>query len=232
MALINCPECNKEISDMSLTCINCGYPIKEFVKRQSEEHQEKMETTRRNSIEQRYSDARNSAVMKELSSKEYQYKVKVEKTPYKVDILFTIGFILLGLSILYLLMERERSLFFIICCSIGIIIGGISLYMSQIYRKQHNKKKEILNSEYKRHVNGLPDDIKVAIQQKKILDATIEQEKSTKPKAKYTPKCPTCQSPDIKQISSTRRWLGTGLFGIGSTDMGKTMVCKNCSYKW
>ena len=30
MALINCPECGKEISDKSETCIHCGYPL--FVK--------------------------------------------------------------------------------------------------------------------------------------------------------------------------------------------------------
>lgn len=28
MALINCPECNKEISDQAKTCPNCGCPIK------------------------------------------------------------------------------------------------------------------------------------------------------------------------------------------------------------
>lgn len=28
MALIKCPECGKEISDMSETCIHCGYPLK------------------------------------------------------------------------------------------------------------------------------------------------------------------------------------------------------------
>lgn len=28
MALINCPECNKEISDQGDKCPNCGYPIK------------------------------------------------------------------------------------------------------------------------------------------------------------------------------------------------------------
>lgn len=27
MALIKCPECNKEISDKSNCCIYCGYPI-------------------------------------------------------------------------------------------------------------------------------------------------------------------------------------------------------------
>ena len=30
MALINCPECNKEISDKANICINCGYPIAEL----------------------------------------------------------------------------------------------------------------------------------------------------------------------------------------------------------
>ena len=28
MALIKCPECGKEISDQSLQCIHCGFPIK------------------------------------------------------------------------------------------------------------------------------------------------------------------------------------------------------------
>lgn len=28
MALIQCPECKKEISDQAETCIYCGYPIK------------------------------------------------------------------------------------------------------------------------------------------------------------------------------------------------------------
>jgi hypothetical protein len=27
MSLINCPECNKEVSDSALSCIHCGYPL-------------------------------------------------------------------------------------------------------------------------------------------------------------------------------------------------------------
>lgn len=30
MALINCPECGKEISDKSKQCIHCGYPLEEL----------------------------------------------------------------------------------------------------------------------------------------------------------------------------------------------------------
>ena len=29
MALINCPECGKEISDKAKQCVYCGYPINE-----------------------------------------------------------------------------------------------------------------------------------------------------------------------------------------------------------
>ena len=29
MALIKCPECGKEISDKSVDCIKCGFPLKE-----------------------------------------------------------------------------------------------------------------------------------------------------------------------------------------------------------
>lgn len=47
-----------------------------------------------------------------------------------------------------------------------------------------------------------------------------------------TPKCPTCGSTDIKKISATKRWVGTGLFGLASSNMGKTMQCNSCGYKF
>lgn len=31
MPLIKCPECGKEVSDKSISCINCGYPILDYV---------------------------------------------------------------------------------------------------------------------------------------------------------------------------------------------------------
>ena len=29
MALINCPECNKSVSNYATTCPHCGYPLQE-----------------------------------------------------------------------------------------------------------------------------------------------------------------------------------------------------------
>ena len=31
MALIKCPECEKEVSDKAQTCIHCGYPINQNI---------------------------------------------------------------------------------------------------------------------------------------------------------------------------------------------------------
>lgn len=46
------------------------------------------------------------------------------------------------------------------------------------------------------------------------------------------PKCPTCGSTNVQKISATKRWVSTGLFGLASSNIGKTMCCKNCGYKW
>ena len=46
------------------------------------------------------------------------------------------------------------------------------------------------------------------------------------------PKCPTCGSTNVQKISAGSRWLSTGLFGLGSSKVGKTMECRNCGYKW
>lgn len=56
--------------------------------------------------------------------------------------------------------------------------------------------------------------------------ASILEEKSR------VPKCPTCGSTNIKKISGTKRWLSAGLFGLSSSNIGKSMCCQNCGYKW
>ena len=36
MALINCPECGKEISDKAKTCIGCGFPLESYMYREKQ----------------------------------------------------------------------------------------------------------------------------------------------------------------------------------------------------
>lgn len=39
MALIRCPECDKEISDKADICVNCGFPIKKYLEEQKEKEE-------------------------------------------------------------------------------------------------------------------------------------------------------------------------------------------------
>ena len=63
--------------------------------------------------------------------------------------------------------------------------------------------------------------------------ANLKQQERSKPKEEDNrPKCPNCQSTNIQKISGTKRLFSTGLFGLASSDIGKSMVCKQCGYKW
>jgi predicted nucleic-acid-binding Zn-ribbon protein len=46
------------------------------------------------------------------------------------------------------------------------------------------------------------------------------------------PKCPTCGSKNVSKISTGKKAVGFGIFGVFSSNFGKTMQCKNCGYKW
>ena len=35
MALINCPECNREVSDKAEICPNCGFGVAKYIERQN-----------------------------------------------------------------------------------------------------------------------------------------------------------------------------------------------------
>lgn len=46
------------------------------------------------------------------------------------------------------------------------------------------------------------------------------------------PKCPTCGSTNIERISLGKKAFGGVMFGLFSSDVRRTMHCKNCGYKW
>ena len=46
------------------------------------------------------------------------------------------------------------------------------------------------------------------------------------------PKCPTCGSTDISDISTIKRAVGIATVGLASSDLGKTRKCNKCGYKW
>ena len=46
------------------------------------------------------------------------------------------------------------------------------------------------------------------------------------------PKCPTCNSTDIKKISAMSKVAGATMFGLFSKTARSQFCCNNCGYKW
>ena len=46
------------------------------------------------------------------------------------------------------------------------------------------------------------------------------------------PKCPTCQSQNLKKISATSKAVNTAVWGIFGIKRHKTFHCNNCGYEW
>lgn len=49
---------------------------------------------------------------------------------------------------------------------------------------------------------------------------------------KPQPKCPTCQSTNIKKMGGIERGVSIYAFGLFSKKINKTFKCKNCGYTW
>ena len=47
-----------------------------------------------------------------------------------------------------------------------------------------------------------------------------------------TPKCPTCQSTNIRKISTASKVTGAAMFGLFSKTARSQFCCNNCGYKW
>lgn len=50
--------------------------------------------------------------------------------------------------------------------------------------------------------------------------------------AQFTPRCPTCQSTNVKKISVGKRAVFGAAFGLFSKTARSQFECMNCGYKW
>ena len=67
--------------------------------------------------------------------------------------------------------------------------------------------------------------------QEEISSYRLRMEKQQTQRANI-PKCPTCGSTNVEKISTAQKAFGFALVGLFSSNLGKTMHCRNCGYKW
>lgn len=72
--------------------------------------------------------------------------------------------------------------------------------------------------------------VKAEIQEKLDEERRKAEEEAAKPV--YTPKCPTCGSPDLEKIGTASKVLDVAFWGFASGKVKKTFHCNNCGYEW
>ena len=77
-----------------------------------------------------------------------------------------------------------------------------------------------------------PDVLELSDDKNVEVCPSLFKEEQSEESNNHIPKCPTCGSPDVEKISLTSKAVGGALFGLFSSNVRKTMHCKNCGYKW
>lgn len=215
MALIKCPECGKEVSNMAAACPNCGYGIREHF----EEQQRVLSAIER----QRVSEIRKQeAATKANQERERKIEeTKLPEKPKKGRIIFNtimwgimalIGWfgVFTGLGIIWLVIAILSTI---------VVISAPQFYKEEVRKYEYATENP---NEYKRSV--------VEEEERRTAEAKEQARKrldALNAKANTAPRCPKCGS---TYISTVNRGYSVVWGFIGS---GKAMnVCQKCGHKW
>lgn len=69
-------------------------------------------------------------------------------------------------------------------------------------------------------------------QKKSNKSIELRRASSSSIKPTNIPKCPTCQSTNIRKIGGIERGTSIAVFGLFSKKINKTFKCNNCDYTW
>lgn len=238
MALVNCPECNKEnISDTSISCPNCGFNIKQYYDNKSfQEKQEKYKLEQEKLIQEKF-ESYQSEIKREQEKID---NMPLPEEPSFLNCFFkgdgnTISYLLVISLLLSLILGLISKSSFLLVVFFLILIIGLPIWFCIVwsdFSTEKNNYYEIVNNfdEHKR------------IKKEQIKNHYLRKaEESVKGNNTYNPlrniqnnqpKCPLCQSTNIKNISTINRATSVAVVGLASSKIGKQWECKNCGNKF
>ena len=73
---------------------------------------------------------------------------------------------------------------------------------------------------------------KQTIERNRMVEQITRPVENTDPNYVKGACCPNCKKNSVYRISNAKRATSIGLFGLFSKNVGKTMECRSCGYKW
>lgn len=111
-------------------------------------------------------------------------------------------------------------------------------YIQDYFNSDERCANEILEL-CKKEFNKIENEVREMLRKQGIQPLTQEQksfineqDRLYRLKQQNIPKCPTCQSTNIKKISTLSKVAGASMFGLFSKTARSQFQCINCGYKW
>lgn len=228
MALIKCPECNRDVSENAEICPNCGLSIKEYQK--SKEKANEIKLAKERLI------AEMNKKLEEIDSLPFPDK------PTYFDIIKSdnnwLIFISLFTFILSLIIFFSSLIAFGKFDGLSAAFAVLSIIVTLVFYYGINnvyKEKLSIYNNFEKYKTTEKKRIKENYEYS--IESIIEKygrEKNVNEKfVSYVGlKCPVCGSLSVKRISTVSRLTSVAMVGIASSKIGKQYQCNNCKHKW
>ncbi|MGM9586988.1 MAG: hypothetical protein ACI3VA_05830 [Candidatus Limivicinus sp.] len=238
MALIVCPECGKEFSDMAAACPNCGCRIadvrKAIAEKELRERTKDIDyevdgdttyckaclncgtiywNTNTDGYKGGYCiECRGAKLYDKLIRIEYPTSEFVHKVGSQPDASIT-----------------KHSKYFQLCKEWRERIYNLERKLFEQYISGWESLDKNCRP-YKLNMENLYGNSRGEVHTQ--IQREAEERAAQQPKPIYFPKCPNCGSPAVQKISDASKGVSFALFGVFSSKFGKQYECKNCGYKW
>lgn len=223
MALINCPECNKEVSDTAEYCVQCGFDL--LVYRENLRLDKEIE-------EELIAYEKQIEKPKQITSLSEVHRYRNEESASIFILFAVIGFFIVGL----VLLQSAPP--------VGVFALVLSIVFLAAYINLKKKDQQLLKEEQERIQNAI-DNFETVKQRKVELYRQIlikqKEKKLDNLKARNTVQhekepsgihCPMCGSISFDKISTLNRVVSVELVGLASGKIGKQYKCKKCGHMW
>ena len=250
MALIQCPECRKNVSETAETCPNCGFAIKNHVLKQKIADQRKKEQEAR-----KVYDSKKAKLTQEYAQYSFEPPTLTKSIIFiGMSIFFSIMTILFLLIIFEVVGDGSHPVGWAIFTLLFAILTGLAgsnyfttemkeyrLYKNdpESYKANHSKRIPLTPEQNKEIEKKLLTEYDQLQYESLLLDSLkIELNPPTptvnvRPEAKSNvQRCPHCNSTRIRHISTANRMVSVAAVGLASGKIGKQFECLNCTYKW
>lgn len=229
MALIQCPECNKEISDKARTCPNCGFPmdyqepradvsmpIDHTISQQDHNPQLDEQLPQDNPEGEESSGTVDNGNY--TNAEIDQLKSELEKCQKDIDKALSFAIGLSALTILFFFIDG-LAVFFAIP---GLFAAWFWVNYSMLSKNEAGLKNSITLAEkdYQTYLRAVG------------LQSEILKNRAKKQQDIEHPSCPLCRSRNTQRISTASRVVSVSALGLASSKIGKQYECRDCKHKW